>query len=115
MHSNMKDNLAAKFKETDDALRAFVLELRAQGVWEQVVLYTSSEFGRTLASNGGGSDHAWAGNHIIVGGDVRGGRVLNKYPSSFAEGAHNLGRGRLIPEYPWESMLVPMATWMGLQ
>jgi len=115
MHSNMKENLATRFKEIDDALRAFVAELKAQGLWERVVLYTASEFGRTLLSNGGGSDHAWAGNHIVVGGGLRGGRVLNKFPTSLAEGIHNLGRGRLIPEYPWESMLVPMATWMGLQ
>ena len=24
------------------------------------------------------------------------------------------GRGRMIPLYPWESMMVPVAQWMGI-
>merc|ERR1712238_189044 len=69
---------------------------------EKVVLFSSSEFGRTLDSHGGGS--------------LRGQRVFNAYPSSVAAGSsRDLGRGRLIPEYPWESMLVPIAEWMGVE
>merc|ERR1712013_461256 len=116
MHSNMKDKLTTNFQVIDSALQGFVAEMKAQGIWSDVVLATESEFARTLDSNGGGSDHAWAGNHFVIGGSVRGGRVLNKFPMSLAEGSdRDLGRGRLIPEYPWESMLVPIAKWMGLQ
>ena len=32
-----------------------------------------SDFGRTLTSNGLGTDHAWGGNQIVMGGAVRGG------------------------------------------
>jgi hypothetical protein len=43
-------------------------------------------------------------------------RVFNRFPASLAAGnAQDLGRGRLVPEYPWESMLVPIATWMGVE
>jgi len=31
--------------------------------------------GRTLTSNGKGSDHGWGGNHLVMGGAVRGGRT----------------------------------------
>merc|ERR1719166_532797 len=110
----MKANSARRFGEIDAALRAFVAEMSAQKVWDNVVLATESEFARTLDSNGGGSDHAWAGNHFVVGGALRGGRVLNRFPASLAAGgSRDLGRGRLIPEFPWESVLVPLATWMG--
>merc|ERR1712151_1255751 len=116
MHSNMRESLATKFQEVDDALRIFVAELKAQANWQKVVLFSSSEFGRTLDSNGGGSDHGWAGNHFVIGGGLREGRVFNQYPSSVAAGnSRDLGRGRLIPEYPWESMLVPIAKWMGVE
>jgi len=116
MHKNMKDGLAQKFAEIDGALQGFVAEMEAQGVWKDVVLATSSEFGRTLDSNGGGSDHGWAGNHFVVGGSVKGGRVLNTFPDSLAAGGpRDLGRGRLIPEYPWESMMVPIGKWMGIE
>merc|ERR1740121_3069266 len=115
-HSNMKEALANRFQQVDDALRSFVAEMKAQGNWEKVVLFSSSEFGRTLDSNGGGSDHGWAGNHFVMSGSLQGKRVFNKYPSSVAAGSsRDLGRGRLIPEYPWESMLVPIARWMGLE
>mmetsp|Transcript_40718 Transcript_40718/g.94405 ORF Transcript_40718/g.94405 Transcript_40718/m.94405 type:complete len:119 (+) Transcript_40718:1013-1369(+) len=90
--------------------------MKAQNIWDSVLLATESEFARTLDSNGGGSDHAWAGNHFVVGGGLKGGRVFNKFPASFKAGnERDLGRGRLIPEYPWESMMVPIAEWMGLE
>jgi len=116
MHSNMKESLATKFLEVNDALSSFVSEMKAQSNWEKVVLFSSSEFGRTLDSNGGGSDHGWAGNHFVIGGSLRGQRVFNAYPTTVAAGSsRDLGRGRLIPEYPWESMLVPIAEWMGVE
>merc|ERR1719491_1171572 len=116
MHSNMKSGLRRKFQEIDAALRGFVAEMEAQGNWDKVVLATSSEFGRTLDSNGGGSDHAWAGNHFVISGGLKGGQVFNRFPASLALGNdHDLGRGRLIPEYPWESLMVPIASWMGIE
>eukprot|EP00931_Biecheleriopsis_adriatica_P014766 TRINITY_DN1167_c0_g1_i6.p1 TRINITY_DN1167_c0_g1~~TRINITY_DN1167_c0_g1_i6.p1 ORF type:complete len:1841 (-),score=350.18 TRINITY_DN1167_c0_g1_i6:148-5670(-) len=115
MHSNMKPGLAAKFADINRALEGFIAELRQQGIWDSVVLATTSEFARTLDSNGGGSDHAWGGQHFMVGGSVKGGSVLNKFPSSLKENGYNdLGRGRLIPEYPFETMMLPIAEWMGL-
>ena len=52
------------------------------GVAGDVTTFTASDFGRTLSSNGNGSDHAWGGNHIIMGGSVAGGRIHGEYPSS---------------------------------
>lgn len=115
MHSNLLSGLTSRFGEINRALRGFVAEMKAQNMWDNVVLASSSEFARTLDSNGGGSDHAWAGQHFILGGKVKGGQMLNQFPSSLKEGAYNdLGRGRLIPAYPWETMLKPIAEWMGL-
>jgi len=115
MHSNMKANLDRKFNEIDGALSRFVAEMEAQKIWNNVVFVTESEFARTLDSNGGGSDHAWAGNHFIIGGSINGGRIMNKFPASLRAGNdHDLGRGRMIPEFPWESMMVPLAEWLGL-
>ena len=53
--------LVTKFKEINKALEAFVTEMRVHGVWDQVALATLSDFGRTLTSNGRGTDHAWGG------------------------------------------------------
>jgi len=115
MHSMMKQNLNNKFTDINEALEDFVGEMKAQDAWNNVILMTSSEFARTLDTNGGGSDHAWAGNHFIIGGSLNGGRVFNQFPATLAEGnSRDLGRGRMIPGYPWESVMIPIAQWMGV-
>lgn len=113
-HGNVDETLNIKFKEVNDALKAFVEELKAQNVFDSTVLVAESDFGRSLTSNGAGTDHAWAGNYFLLGGSVHGGRVYNDFPASLLEGnVQDAGRGRLIPKYPWESMMVPVAEWMG--
>jgi len=105
-----------KFRGINADLTQWVNEMEAQNVWNDVVLFSSSEFARTLDSNGGGSDHAYAGNHFLIGGSLKGGRIFNQFPESMILGSRqDLGRGRLIPDYPWESFLVPLAQWMGVE
>lgn len=118
MHANMNRNLAIKLNEMDEAFKSFHDEMKAQNLWEQVVFMTHSEFGRTLDDNGGGSDHGYAGQHLMFGGAINGGKIYNSYPrnlKAYPENPLEIGRGRLIPEYPWESMLVPLAKWLGLE
>merc|ERR1712099_194517 len=100
MHSNMKNSLANRFRDIDDALRGFVAEMEAQDIWNNIVFVTSSEFARTLDSNGGG---------------IRGKRIFNRFAELKIGNDADLGRGRLVPAYPWESMMVPIAQWMGMQ
>jgi cullin-associated NEDD8-dissociated protein 1 len=115
-HSEVLESLELKFQEINDALQDFVTELEAQDVFDSTVLVTASDFGRSLTSNGAGTDHAWAGNYFVLGGGVNGGHVLNDFPTSLLEGnQQDAGRGRLIPKYPWESMMVPIAEWMGVE
>ena len=53
--------------------------------------------------------------HLLIGGDVNGGRVFNQFPASLLEGnGQDAGQGRLIPSHPWESFQIPLATWMGI-
>lgn len=115
LHSDASEGLAELFTDIDDSLNAFVTEIKAQGVWDNIVIATESDFGRSLQSNGAGTDHAWAGNHMVMGGKVKGGKVLNDFPSSLLDGNdQDAGRGRMIPKYPWENMMVPIAEWMGM-
>jgi len=103
------------FDNLNFALESFVAELKAQGVFDATTLVTSSDFGRTLTSNGKGTDHGWAGNYVVLGGAIKGGQVYNRFPSSLVEGNNqDAGRGRMIPEYPWENVLMPIAEWMGV-
>jgi len=115
-HSAVKAGLELKFEEINDALQLFVEEMRQQGVFDDVVLVAQSDFGRALASNGRGTAHGWAGNTFLLGGSVKGGHIYNDFLESYLPGSEqDIGRGRLVPRYPWESMMVPVAQWMGVE
>lgn len=115
-HQGQASQLHDRLLEIDGALAGFVPELQAQGVFDSTVIVTESDFGRTLTYNGEGTDHGWAGNHFVIGGGIHGGRVYNKFPETLSEGGpFDAGRGRMIPEYPWESMLAPIAEWVGVE
>jgi uncharacterized protein (DUF1501 family) len=69
-----------------------------------VTLFTASDFGRTFASNGSGTDHGWGGHHFVVGGAVKGKEIYGEFPqtavSNSATGVDNprdIGSGSLIP------------------
>ena len=108
-------DLAPKYAAVDDALRQFVRELKANDLWDNVVIVFASEFGRSLRPNGAGTDHAWGGNAWIAGGAVKGGRILGAYPNKMTEdGDQVIGKGRMLPTKSWEAMWYGIAQWMGV-
>lgn len=105
-------NLDALFGDIDRGVGALRQELKAQQIWDDVVVLTVSDFGRTLTSNGQGTDHAWGGNHFVAGGRVRGNQILGRYPDSLLDsGSVALGRGRILPTVPWEAMWNGIVDW----
>ena len=74
-----------------------------------------SDFGRTLTSNGKGTDHAWGGNYFIAGGGVKGKKIFGKYPEELGANSDlNVGRGRILPTTSWEAMWNSIAQWFGV-
>ncbi|KAA3665477.1 MAG: DUF1501 domain-containing protein [Chloroflexi bacterium] len=94
-------------KEFNDAM----IEL---GIHRKVTTFTASDFGRTLTSNGQGSDHAWGGNHIVMGGSVKGGRIYGTYPALYEDNPLDTGRGRLIPTTSCDEYFAELALWFGV-
>ena len=67
--------------ELNDAVSAFVADLKQQGNFERVLLLTFSEFGRRVQENAnGGTDHGAAAPMFVLGGKVKPG-LFGKYPS----------------------------------
>ncbi len=114
-HSDTLDRTDARFGALDEAFGAFREEMIAKGIWDSVVLMTVSDFGRTLNPNGNdGVDHAWGGNHAMMGGSVKGGQIHGDYPNDLTDfGERMLTRGRAIPTMGWEKMFKPVAEWFG--
>ena len=84
------------------------------GVGGQVTSFTISDFGRTLTSNGKGSDHGWGGNNIVIGGAVQGGQIFGEFPELVADNPLDVGRGRLIPTTAVDGLYAQIAQWMGV-
>ncbi|HSD10526.1 MAG TPA: DUF1501 domain-containing protein [Candidatus Binatia bacterium] len=76
--------LARSLAELGTALAAFRHDLGAR--MRDVLLVTISEFGRTAHENGNrGTDHGRAGVMLVLGGEVRGGKVYGDWPGLRAE------------------------------
>ena len=60
------------FKEMNDAVKAFVKDLKTNGRFDDVMLFTFSEFGRRVAQNAsGGTDHGTANNMFLISGGLK--------------------------------------------
>ena len=115
-HKDLGKTLETQLPGIDGAIRAFQKEMTEQGKWDDVVVLTMSDFGRTLTSNGRGTDHAWGGNMMMMGGRVNGGRIHGEFPDDLtSSGPLNVGRGRLIPTRGWESLWHGISEWMGVE
>lgn len=78
-HTGQQFRLAAQLKALDGIVAA--LRDNLGPVWDQTVVLVATEFGRTAAVNGtGGTDHGTASVAMLLGGAVRGGRVLADWP-----------------------------------
>ncbi|KNC53335.1 twin-arginine translocation domain-containing protein [Thecamonas trahens ATCC 50062] len=99
----------------DTPLGQLIQELKLQNVWDDTTIVLMSEFGRTLKNNGKGTDHAWGGNTVILGGGLRGERVLGQYINKFSDdGPQIIDKGRVLPTMPWEAMWHGIAQWFGV-
>lgn len=78
-HTAQATRLATQLR----ALDSLIASLRdgLGPLWAQTVVLVATEFGRTAAANGtGGTDHGTASAAMLLGGAVRGGRVLADWP-----------------------------------
>jgi len=98
----------------DSAMTQFYRNTAALGVAESVTTFTASDFGRTLASNGDGSDHGWGGHHFVVGGAVNGGRFYGQAPKISLTSDDQIGQGRLLPTTSVDEYSATLARWFGV-
>jgi uncharacterized protein (DUF1501 family) len=82
-----RGQLALRLGEFGAALAAFDRDLGAR--MRDVVVLTMSEFGRTVRENGNrGTDHGHGTAMFVIGGAVRGGQVLGRWPGLSREQLH---------------------------
>ena len=73
--------LAGGLRQLDAGLDALRTGLSSGGAWNRTVVVVASEFGREVAVNGTlGTDHGTGGVAFVLGGPVKGGRVVADWP-----------------------------------
>lgn len=78
-HAGQRARLAAQLRGLDAMIAALKTGMGAD--WSRTMVLVATEFGRTVAVNGtGGSDHGTGAAAMLIGGGVRGGRVMADWP-----------------------------------
>ena len=114
VHNYALGRTAQLLRKLDGALGCFMEEMKRQNLWHNVTIVQSSEFGRSLRSNGDGTDHAWGGNYFVAGGAVKGGQILGEFPDLRDDAPQSIGHGRLVPTTSWEHIYNAVGSWIGL-
>ena len=78
-HAGQRARLAGNLKGLDAMIGA--LQAGLGPLWSDTLVLVATEFGRTVAVNGtGGTDHGQGSAAMLMGGGVKGGRVLADWP-----------------------------------
>lgn len=88
-HAGQEGQQKRLFNELNEAVSAFVKDLKLVGKFEDTLLMTFSEFGRRVSQNAsGGTDHGTANNMMFAGGALKNKGILNDLPdlSNLEEG-----------------------------
>jgi len=120
------------------SLAGFYNALNSVGLANVATAFTASDFGRTMTSNNGGSDHGWGGHHFVVGGAVNGGKFYGNGCGFTAGSNYGVvmpsltnpttdwntpspnkndpgdGYGRIIPTTSVDQYAATLAKWYGL-
>ena len=121
---DLHDNLIAQHPgvlgKVSDAMTSFYNATVELGVANKVTAFTASDFGRTLASNGDGSDHGWGSHHLMVGGAVKGAAFYGTPPpisvssTTAPDDQWHVGQGRLLPSTSVDQYAATLAKWFGV-
>lgn len=121
-HDAQLETQAPLLATMSQALLAFYKATVELGVASNVTTFTMSEFSRTINPNSDGTDHAWAGNHFVMGGAVKGGNLFGTpaasggiFPDLTLNGPDCLARGQMMPATSCDQYSASLASWMGVQ
>ncbi|MEM6885873.1 MAG: DUF1501 domain-containing protein [Verrucomicrobiota bacterium] len=130
-HAELLNAQSSLLTDVDSSLNEFWNALVELGLEDEVTVFTCSDFGRTIRSNGLGTDHAWGGHSIVMGGTVNDGRtsppsggeingsaIYGSYPDpsqmTIGAGLDFGTNGRYVPTTSVDEYFAELALWFGL-
>jgi len=124
-HSGQLEAQPALLGLLSRSLSGFYKALHSAGLDQKATAFTASDFGRTLSTNGNGTDHGWGGHHFAVGGAVAGGKFYGDDTSGSGNAAmpslllsdnnpNDAGYGQIIPTTSIDQYSATLASWFGV-
>lgn len=113
-HDELINNHSDLLTVVNDAFTEFYAATEELGVADCVTTFTISDFARTLTSNGNGTDHAWGGNVMVMGGAVKGQQLYGDYPVLSLNSDLELGGGVIVPTTSTDVYFAELALWFGI-
>lgn len=120
-HSDQNERSPFLYQEFNEAITSFQFTIDDLSKSSSVTSFTASDFGRTLTSNGNGTDHGWGGHNFVFGDAVDGGRIVGQMPNYAANGNDDDAgdrdgsfAGRIIPQISVNQYAATLARWMGV-
>lgn len=113
-HDYQLEKQPALYQNIAGALDFFNRALVEIGHQDDVVSFTTSDFGRSVTSNGDGTDHGWGNHHIVLGNPVLGGDIYGNIPRVLVNGPDDSRNGRIVPTTAVSQYAATMLQWLGL-
>jgi uncharacterized protein (DUF1501 family) len=113
-HANQMRDQPTLSARVANSVNWFLNAINGAGLLGSTTLFTASEFGRTMTSNGSGSDHGWGSHHLIAGGAVKGRKIYGTFPVTALGTATEVDNGRLLPTTSVTEYAATLGRWMGL-
>jgi uncharacterized protein (DUF1501 family) len=119
-HDNLMSDHTRNMDRVSSAMKAFHDAMVSLNISDKVTAFTATDFGRTLSSNGDGSDHGWGSHQFIVGGAVNGGKFYGYAPpvsvsdTTAPADQWHVRQGRLLPSTGVDQYAATLAKWFGV-